>query len=1147
MKIITLAAENEAEQEVLKAVSKHPEIQHCIIFAPSLPWDDKLFQRPQQLACALAKKGALVFYMQPDRSRPPVFTEIEERLFLCQTPADAFRVLPDAFVYVLTWSIPALAYFDSPRIIYDYLDDLSVFQGDPQRIRRDHGDYLLKADLAIATAQRLYQEAIVLRPDVLLCPNAADAQHFENSAGNIPEDLASIIAKGKPIIGYHGAMARWFDYTLLQQIANQRPDYSFVLIGSDHDQTLQLSDILSQPNIHWLGPKPYNELPRYVSHFTIGTIPFIANDITHATSPIKLFEYFAAGKPVVASAMEEIQKYPQILIASNPEEWLKQIDLAIKYAQDSVFVEKLQAIGQENSWLARASTILERINSLGTRTNKLKTWQPNHPRLKQLIRVFSKVVKVWKLSGFGGLLRGIGYKVNERIAYLQRFPLFRTPRSLADTYFPEDNSQVTLYSDDANLFPAYWPRHPMPSTDIKRPQVSLIATTYNEGIQVSEWLETVFKQTHLPDEIVLVDGGSSDNTVQIINSFAEKSPIPFQIIVEKGANIARGRNLAIEKAKYEVIAITDCGCRLDEDWLENLIAPFAINPETQVVAGWYRAIDAQGQKHPFKGVPLLDQVEPQSFVPSSRSLALTKSAWKQSGGYPEWLTLTGEDTYFALELKRFCLHWAFVPSAIVSWIGPKNWAEAWKKAYNWSTGNGEIGYNAWLYRLLGKKIIGAIFLTILIFIILISALNIFLQTPVWLILIASLFLIEISAWIAIKFFPYSPLSIFIGDIGTRLMQVQGFWDGAKRKSKIDLKRLAQTRGLVFIMAGVPIDDTGGGARCTQIALELLRQNYWVVYVYRFPKWEKGPSVIQIAHPNLYDYMLSEFSWEKFTKQFATVLHQHEAWALIDFPAPEFLPFACNLHEHGVHLMYDMIDDWDSSLGNWGYSSSIEREMIRISDSLIATADVLKQKVEEIGNRPAALIPNAVNSRLFDAQRKYQRPQDLPQADSVSIYIGALWGDWFDWDLLVAIANHYPKSAIVVVGDYRNQCANPPSNLHFLGLKPQTALPAYLAHSNVAIIPWKVNNITQATSPLKLYEYLAMHRPVVAPDLIPLRDIPAVSLAKDAQDFIHLIDEVQNQPLPITEIDSFLNKNNWSARIQEMLNWLELSKKNNQGK
>ncbi|KXK14871.1 MAG: putative glycosyltransferase [Chloroflexi bacterium OLB14] len=286
---------------------------------------------------------------------------------------------------------------------------------------------------------------------------------------------------------------------------------------------------------------------------------------------------------------------------------------------------------------------------------------------------------------------------------------------------------------------------------------------------------------------MLVDGGSSDNTVQIINSFAEKSPIPFQIIVEKGANIARGRNLAIEKAKYEVIAITDCGCRLDEDWLENLIAPFAINPETQVVAGWYRAIDAQGQKHPFKGVPLLDQVEPQSFVPSSRSLALTKSAWKQSGGYPEWLTLTGEDTYFALELKRFCLHWAFVPSAIVSWIGPQNWTEAWKKAYSWSTGNGEIGYNAWLYRMLGKKIIGAIFVTIFIFIILISAFNIFLQTPVWLILIASLFLIEILAWIAIKFFPYSPLSIFIGDIGTRLMQVQGFWDGAKRKSKIDLK------------------------------------------------------------------------------------------------------------------------------------------------------------------------------------------------------------------------------------------------------------------------------------------------------------------------------------------------------------------------
>jgi hypothetical protein len=396
--------------------------------------------------------------------------------------------------------------------------------------------------------------------------------------------------------------------------------------------------------------------------------------------------------------------------------------------------------------------------------------------------------------------------------------------------------------------------------------------------------------------------------------------------------------------------------------------------------------------------------------------------------------------------------------------------------------------------------------------------------------------------LGVHVFPRSFVGKVIGIAGIRLMQAKGFWDGAMRKSQVDLKRLATTRGLIFIMAGVPIDDTGGGARCSQIALEFLRQNYWVVYVYRFPKWEAGPSVIQIAHPNLYDYMLSEFSWDKFKAQFGPVLHEHDAWALIDFPAPEFFPFARNLNEKGVHILYDMIDDWDSSLGNWGYSSSIEREMIRISDGLIATADTLKEKLEAIGGREAALIPNAVNSRLFEPQRSYQRPADLPKAERIAIYIGALWGDWFDWDLLVAIANHHPKTAVVVVGDYRNQCPNPPANLYFLGLKAQTALPAYLVHSDVAIIPWKVNNITQATSPLKLYEYLAMHSPVVAPDLIPLRGIPGVFLARDTDDFIRLVGEVRKDALPSDEIDHFINDNDWPARIRQLLHWLDVSKK-----
>jgi glycosyltransferase involved in cell wall biosynthesis len=128
------------------------------------------------------------------------------------------------------------------------------------------------------------------------------------------------------------------------------------------------------------------------------------------------------------------------------------------------------------------------------------------------------------------------------------------------------------------------------------------------------------------------------------------------------------------------------------------------------------------------------------------------------------------------------------------------------------------------------------------------------------------------------------------------------------------------------------------------------------------------------------------------------------------------------------------------------------------------------------------VPNAVNIDLFDPRRPWTRPADYPEAAWSMIYIGALWGDWFDWGLLRRLAVAYAEAAVVVIGDYRQQMTAAPGNVHFLGLKAQAELPAYLAQAEVAIIPWKANAVTHATSPLKVYEYLAMRRPVVAPQL-----------------------------------------------------------------
>jgi glycosyltransferase involved in cell wall biosynthesis len=205
----------------------------------------------------------------------------------------------------------------------------------------------------------------------------------------------------------------------------------------------------------------------------------------------------------------------------------------------------------------------------------------------------------------------------------------------------------------------------------------------------------------------------------------------------------------------------------------------------------------------------------------------------------------------------------------------------------------------------------------------------------------------------------------------------------------------------------------------------------------------------------------------------------------------------------------------------------------LSDLLTATAPVLADRLRQYSGRDALLLPNAVNLRLFDPRKEWRRPPDLPEGRPLLIYVGALWGEWFDWDLLIFLAKSLPRAAVVVIGDYRGQCPSPPSNLHFLGLKPQGYLPAYLAYADVGILPWKVSKITQATSPLKIYEYLAMGKPVVAPRLDPLLRVPHVILAEGPEDFLAGVRQAQPLHLEDEMLRGFLVGNSWESRIDSL--------------
>jgi glycosyltransferase involved in cell wall biosynthesis len=221
---------------------------------------------------------------------------------------------------------------------------------------------LHNASYVLATARKLFDEVHLQRPDVIYSPNAVVYEHFSRAArreySSPPTDMQVILSKSKPVIGYYGALARWFDYDLLKSIAALRPQYQFVLIGPDFDGTIMQSDVMNTGNIHWLGVKPHEELPHYLQYFDVATIPFVVNEITHATSPIKLFEYMAAEKPVVITPMQESMHYPGVLVGENAAQFTQQLDLALQMREDQEYLNILRQTALENTWEHRAEEIL---------------------------------------------------------------------------------------------------------------------------------------------------------------------------------------------------------------------------------------------------------------------------------------------------------------------------------------------------------------------------------------------------------------------------------------------------------------------------------------------------------------------------------------------------------------------------------------------------------------------------------------------------------------------------------------------------------------------------------------------------------------------------------------------------------------------
>jgi len=224
-----------------------------------------------------------------------------------------------------------------------------------------------------------------------------------------------------------------------------------------------------------------------------------------------------------------------------------------------------------------------------------------------------------------------------------------------------------------------------PSDLMAQQSVSVITTVFNEADSIDEFLSSLADQTRQPDEIVIVDAGSTDGTLERLMT-ASQTDERLKVIVEPG-NRSHGRNTAIEETTTGVIACTDGGCILDPQWLESIVAPFDSGADW--VAGFYR-VEAESALDRCIGLTIvyvIEEVDRDLFLPSARSMAMTRSAWEMAGGFPESAEF-GEDTLFDEMMLKAGFLPVFVSEATVGWHPPSGFGGLARTTFQWGRGDG---------------------------------------------------------------------------------------------------------------------------------------------------------------------------------------------------------------------------------------------------------------------------------------------------------------------------------------------------------------------------------------------------------------------------------------------------------------------------
>jgi len=339
-----------------------------------LRWDF-VYQRPQHIISRLAKTYKILFIEEPwhrpeeQGSRLNIVTpnlhvlqpnvhHIEEIAGILTQYTD--NTIGIGWFYSASF-IPLLDFFSFDTIVYDCMDELSLFKGAPEKLVDQERRLMNHADIVFTGGKSLYESKVKYHDNVFCFPSSVDREHFATALNGIelPDDISGIKT---PIVGYFGVIDERIDLDLLNQTAIAQPLVNFVMIGplakiGEHD-------LPRQHNIHYLGMKDYKDLPGYLKAFSIAMMPFALNDSTKYISPTKTLEYMAAGKPIISTAIADVVRdySDAVQIIATPIDFCNAINKVLVNSTNALTAYNYSNILEKTSWDAtvnKMQTILK--------------------------------------------------------------------------------------------------------------------------------------------------------------------------------------------------------------------------------------------------------------------------------------------------------------------------------------------------------------------------------------------------------------------------------------------------------------------------------------------------------------------------------------------------------------------------------------------------------------------------------------------------------------------------------------------------------------------------------------------------------------------------------------------------------------------